>query len=80
MVHVRSRFWAESVLGVLTSALLIITTAWPDWIERVFGVDPDGGNGAVEWAVVVVLATSTLALSLMARSEWRRARTHGSTA
>lgn len=80
MAHIRSRFWVEAVFGVLTSALLIITTAWPDWIERVFGVDPDGGNGALEWALVVGLAACTVALSLMARSEWRRARTHGSAA
>jgi MFS superfamily sulfate permease-like transporter len=80
MAHVRNRFWAEVVLGVLSAALLILTTAWPDWIESVFRVDPDGGNGALEWAVVVVLATCTVALPLMAGSEWRRARTSGSTA
>ena len=40
----------------------------PDWIEEVFPIDPDGGNGAVEWLVVAALALATIALGALA---WR---------
>jgi len=79
MVHVRRRMWIEVALAATSVVLLIITAAWSDWIEAVFGIDPDGGNGSLEWAIVVVLAVSAVTLPLMARSEWRRARAGGST-
>ena len=48
---------------------------WKDWIEIVFGVDPDQGSGALEWAVVVVLAIGAVTGAALARSEWKRVRT-----
>jgi hypothetical protein len=27
-----------------------------DWIERLFGISPDGGNGYFEWVVVLFVA------------------------
>lgn len=79
MVNVRRRFWTELSIGATSVVLLIVTAAWPDWIEVVTGFDPDGGNGALEWAIVVVLAVSAVTLPAMARSEWRRARASDST-
>jgi hypothetical protein len=73
----RRRFWAESALGVISAAALVLTAAWPDWIEGVFGVDPDGGSGSLEWAIVVVLVVCAVVLPLMARREWRRAQDGG---
>jgi hypothetical protein len=72
----RKRFWAEMTLGVISAVALTITAAWPDWIEAVAKVDPDGGNGSLEWAIVVVLVVSAVASPLLARREWRRARSH----
>jgi hypothetical protein len=70
----RRRFWLESVLGSITGAVAIITLFWHDWIEIIFGVDPDKGNGSAEWLVVVILLVVTSVLVLGARLEWRRAR------
>ena len=75
MALLRRRFWIELGLGLASGAMLLITAVWPDWIEEVFGVDPDGGSGALEWAIVIVLVVCALTLPLMARVEWRRART-----
>ena len=75
MAHLRRRFWIEVGLGATGVVLLVLTVAWPDWIEVVFGADPDGGNGALEWAIVTVVATCALTLPLLARLEWRRAHT-----
>jgi hypothetical protein len=71
---VRRRFWLESALAIATAIVAVVTSIWPEWIEAIFGADPDGGSGAAEWAVVGVLATITLALAGAAGREWRRAR------
>jgi hypothetical protein len=68
----RTRFWYEAILGGLAAVLAILTSIWPDWIEAVFGVDPDHGNGSLEWAVVAVLAVAAIACAIAARAEWRR--------
>jgi hypothetical protein len=68
----RTRFWVESALMVITSVVLAVTLVWRDWLEA-FGVDPDHHNGAAEWLVVSVLAGLTIVFALSARTEWRRA-------
>lgn len=68
------RFWLESVLGSITGILAVVTLFWHDWIEAVFGADPDKGNGSAEWLVVIALLLVTAALAVSARIEWRRAR------
>jgi hypothetical protein len=34
-----------------------------DWIERLFGVSLDGGNGTVEWVLVAAAAAVAIALA-----------------
>jgi hypothetical protein len=70
----RRRFWLDSVLGSITGCLAVVTPFWHDWIEAVFGADPDQGNGSAEWLVVVVLLIVTIILAVDARLEWRRTR------
>ena len=74
MHRLRSRFWFEAIAGVVCAAAFLLTLAWPEWIEEVLRVDPDGGSGAVEWLLVAGLAIVALAASVAARTEWRRAR------
>lgn len=60
-----ARFWVEAALGVLTAVLALGALLWPDWIEIVFRVEPDGGSGSAEWTIVGLLAlASTLSTSL----------------
>jgi undecaprenyl pyrophosphate phosphatase UppP len=70
----RVRFWVESIFASVTGVLAAVTIFWHDWIEVVFGVNPDHGNGSAEWLVVLALAIATVALAVVARHEWRRAR------
>lgn len=70
---VRLRFWVEAGCGAATGVLAVVTLFWSDWIEAVFGVDPDHGNGSFEWLVVAVLAVITVFLTVVARVEWRYA-------
>jgi hypothetical protein len=67
----RRRFWVEAIVGLVTAFLAILTTFWHDWIESVFRVDPDHGNGGLEWAIVVALAICSVVLLAMAFFEWQ---------
>jgi hypothetical protein len=70
----RARFWVESALGVLSAVLLLVTALWPDWIEHLFEVQPDGGGGELEWLIAAALALAAIVAGGLARAEWRRAR------
>jgi hypothetical protein len=67
-------FWLESVLAGVSAFLAVLTLVWDDWIEGVFGFDPDHGNGSFEWELVIVCCLVTAFCSVLARREWRRAR------
>jgi hypothetical protein len=64
----------ETALAVVAAALAVVTFIWPDWIETVFSVDPDGGNGTAEWLVVGLLALVAVTAAMLARRDYRRAR------
>ena len=69
----RRRFWVE-VTGFSASLVLFsLTLVWPDWIEAVFGFDPDARSGMAEWLVVIMCAVLTVTSLVLARCEWRRA-------
>jgi len=70
--NARVRFWIEVILAAVTAALLLLTLISREWVEEVFGVEPDAGSGALEWAIVIALAVATVAFSLLARAEWKR--------
>ncbi len=64
----------EIVLSVILGAATVLTAVWPDWIEGLFGFDPDGGNGSVEWLIVAVLAAATVVVAVLARRDLRVGR------
>jgi hypothetical protein len=70
----RLHFWLEMGVAVVTSILFVITLVQRDWIEVVFGVDPDKSSGALEWLIVGALLVVTIMLFTLASYEWRRAR------
>jgi hypothetical protein len=68
----RTRLAVETALAVVFAAIFVATVFWPDWIEMVFGADPDEGNGEVEWAIVATSGLLAVASIVLARMEWRR--------
>ncbi len=68
----RRAFWIEVAGAVISSALFLLTLLSQEWIEVVFGVDPDHGNGSLEWVLVVSSALLTITLVVLARLEWRK--------
>jgi hypothetical protein len=71
----RLRFWLEVGIATITSALLLTTLVWKDWIEIIFRVEPDGRNGSLEWLIVSALLVVSVVLFVLARHEWCRVRT-----
>src|SRR4051794_18060772 len=66
-LRLRRRFWPEAGLAKVSLVLANVTLVWKDWIEIVFGAEPDGGSGALEWTVVGFLLILALALGVVAR-------------
>ena len=66
------RFFVEVGLAALCASLALLTMISPDWIEEVFGVDPDQHSGSVEWMIVIALTAVGAASGVLARIEWRR--------
>jgi hypothetical protein len=68
------RFWLEAGLATVSGFLLVLTLIWRNWIEILFGVELDYGDGSLEWVIVSVLLLATIFLFLLARSEWHKAQ------
>ncbi len=67
------RFWIELAAGALSGLAVVVTSIWPQWIENVFGTDPDAGSGQAEWGITAGLCALTAVMFVLARREWRRA-------
>jgi hypothetical protein len=66
-------FWVETSLASFTAFIVVLTAVWHDWIEGIFGFDPDHHDGAFEWELVGLCLLLTILFSGLARREWRRA-------
>lgn len=66
-------FWLELTLASVTAFLAVLTLVWHDWIEGVFGFDPDHHNGSFEWELVVVCCIVSIVTAYLARREWHKA-------
>jgi hypothetical protein len=65
----------ETALAALTAVLAVVTQLWPNWIELVFRVDPDHGNGALERVLLGVCLVAFLASIVVAGAEYRSHQT-----
>jgi hypothetical protein len=67
-----TRLWLELLAAATSSCLLLVTIVWPDWIEIAFGIDPDQGDGSLEWLIIAVMAAVVVASAFLSRMELRR--------
>jgi hypothetical protein len=69
----KARFWCQIGLGALSGVLAIVSLVWPQWIELIFGIDPDGGSGEAEWLITTLCALAAIISFTRAGIDWRRA-------
>lgn len=62
----------ELFLSGLFAVLFALTIVWRDWIEIVFGFDPDHHSGSLEWGIVAALFCVAVTFGVLARAQWRR--------
>ena len=63
--------WLGAALATLSGCLFLMTLIWPEWMEAVFGLDPDRGDGSLELTIAILLLGFAITVSLCARREWR---------
>ena len=69
------RVIVEFVLAAVFFVLAVVTGVNPEWIEEVFGTDPDSGSGALEWVIVAAFGVlAVVAAGLGTRTAVLRAR------
>jgi uncharacterized membrane protein YtjA (UPF0391 family) len=59
-------------LAGFTGILGLITIFWHDWIEAIFGCDPDHHSGAAETGIIVGLFVIAVVFFVVSRFEARR--------
>ena len=78
--RVGAAFWIESAVAAITLFLTVLTLVWRDWIEGIFGYDPDRHDGSFEWELVIACAVLAVIFTGLARREWRRRTAAASSA
>lgn len=59
--------------AAITLVAAVLTLVVPNWIEQVFGIDPDGGDGLLEVAIVAASVLATAILGSVGLVKYRRA-------
>lgn len=67
----RMRALLATVFAVVGLCLCVLTLVWSEWIELLFGVDPDRGSGALELLVAGGFLVASVLLAGQARRDWR---------
>ncbi len=67
-----TRFWVETLLGLISVVLFAVTLLAPDWMEALFGSGLDAGNGSAEWALALGWAAVSVLMFGFAGRTWRK--------
>jgi hypothetical protein len=70
--RLRIRVRIETILAIVGVLLSLLTLVWPEWIEEIFGVEPDGGSGELEWVIALGFLALGIGLGALARRDQRR--------
>ena len=62
----------EILLALVSGVLAQVTLIWEDWIEIIFGVEPDQGTGELEWLITGAFALAAIACASLALFERHR--------
>jgi hypothetical protein len=65
------RFWIEAIVAAVGVVLFVLTLITREWIELLTGLDPDGGNGSLEFVIAFGLLAVAAVSALLARRTFR---------
>jgi hypothetical protein len=68
-----TRFWFQTALAVVGTALFLLTIVTREWFELLTGIDPDGGSGALEFGLAFALLALAAVSAFTARRSYVRA-------
>jgi hypothetical protein len=66
--------YVEVALATGSAVCLTATVVWPQWIEDITGLEPDGGDGSTEWGWSLAFCAATLVCIVAARRTLKRIR------
>ena len=72
--RLKARITIETLLGLASLGLAVVTLIDHEWIEELTGLDPDAGSGLLEWGIVAALAVLALGLGRLALRDRQRLR------
>lgn len=52
----------------------VLTFFGHNWIETMFGLSPDSGNGSIEWVITILTAAIVLLCVVLAYCRWNPVR------
>lgn len=67
-----ARIWVELTLGLISALSLTLALVLPSWMEQLFRLAPDGGDGSVERSFALVWAAVSFLMFALAGRTWRK--------
>ena len=55
----------QLVFALISAGLTVLAAIVPVWIEEVTGLEPDGGNGELEWLLAVVFGLVSIVFGVL---------------
>lgn len=71
-LRLRAKLLAELAMGLMSTAFLALALLSPQWMEQVFSLTPDGGDGSAEYGVALLWAAVSLLMFGLAGRTWRK--------
>ncbi len=67
-----ARVWVELALGLTSSGLLALALLSPHWMEQLFGIAPDAGDGSAEYGLALMWAAVAFLMFGLAGYTWKK--------
>lgn len=67
-----AKIWVELLLGLMSAVLLTLAIVLPNWMELLFRLAPDAGDGSAERGFALLWAAISLLMFGLAGRAWRK--------
>ena len=70
--RLHARFWVELMLGLMSAVSLTLAIVLPNWMELLFRLAPDTGDGSAERGFALLWAAISVLMFGLAGRAWRK--------